>query len=49
MILILIGAFLGLQVNSTLSYEDCKAKNFEPKACSYSEAVHKFGKKIEKL
>lgn len=38
---ILFGAIVSLAVNGTLSYEDCKARNFEPKACNISKAMDK--------
>lgn len=44
MIGIIFGALTSLLVQGTVSYEDCKAKNFEPKACAVSEKMDKLGK-----
>jgi len=43
-IAILFGALSSLLIQGTVSYEDCKAKNFEPKACAVSEKMDKLGK-----
>jgi hypothetical protein len=32
--------------NGTFSYEDCLARNFEPKACHQSEDMNKLGEKL---
>jgi hypothetical protein len=41
---IIFGALTSLLVQGTVSYEDCKAKNFEPKACAVSKKMDKLGK-----
>lgn len=41
----LFGAFVSTSVQVTSHQEDCKARNFEPKACKASEAYYKLGKK----
>jgi len=44
MIAIIFGALLATLINGTVSYEDCKARNFEPKACKVPEVMDKAGK-----
>lgn len=43
-IAIIFGALTSLLVQGTVSYEDCKAKKFEPKACAVSKKMDKLGK-----
>jgi hypothetical protein len=45
MFAIIFGAMVATLINGTVSYEDCKARNFEPKACEVSKAMDKAGKK----
>jgi len=45
MIAILFGMLVSSLYHGTYSYEDCKAKNFEPKACVTSKAMDNLGKK----
>lgn len=45
MFAIIFGALVASLYHGTYSYEDCKAKNFEPKSCAVSETMHKAGKK----
>ncbi len=42
---ILFGAIVGAMVDATLSFEDCKKLNFEPKACSIQKGLNKLGEK----
>lgn len=44
MIAILFGALVASLYHGTYSYEDCKVKNFEPKACVTSKVLDKAGK-----
>lgn len=44
MIAIIFGALLATLINGTVSYEDCKARNFEPKACKVSKVMDEAGK-----
>lgn len=41
----LIGSLLTLSTGGTISYEDCKARNFEPQACKTSKVMHSLGPK----
>jgi hypothetical protein len=42
---ILFGAIVGGLVDATLTFEDCKKLNFEPKACSVQKELYKLGEK----
>jgi hypothetical protein len=42
---IIFGAFVSTSVHVTTHQEDCKARNFEPKACKVAEAYYKVGQK----
>lgn len=44
LIAILFGALVASLSHGTYSYEDCKSKNFEPKACINAELMDKAGK-----
>lgn len=44
MLAILFGAIVSMAIQGTVSHDDCKARNFEPKACSISKAMEKAGK-----
>lgn len=41
----LFGAFVSTSVQVTDHQEDCKARNFEPKACKAAEVYYKLGQK----
>lgn len=41
----LFGAFVSTSVQVTNHQEDCKARNFEPKACKVAETYYKLGNK----
>jgi hypothetical protein len=43
--LILFGALVGGMIDATLTFEDCKTLNFEPKACSIQKELYKLGEK----
>ena len=45
MILILFGIIVGNLFNAQLSFEDCKAKNFEPKACAIQKELFELSEK----
>lgn len=49
MITLIFGALVALQVQSTVSFENCKKSNFEGKQCAYTKSVVKLGKKLEKV
>jgi hypothetical protein len=38
---LVFGALVATVFNGTVSYEDCKVRNFEPKACKVSEIMDK--------
>jgi hypothetical protein len=42
---ILFGAIVSTLTQGTINHPDCKARNFEPKACKVSELMEKAGKK----
>lgn len=42
-IAILFGAILGQLIEATNSFEDCKSKNFEPKACKVEKVLNAAG------
>lgn len=44
MIAILFGALVATLVQGTVVQPDCKARNFEPKACKVSKVLHDAGK-----
>lgn len=41
MILIIFGIIVGQLVTSQISFDDCKARNFEPKACAVQKEIFK--------
>lgn len=43
-IAVLFGAIVSALLQGTVSHPDCKARNFEPKACEVSEVMEKAGK-----
>lgn len=45
LIAIVFGALVGSMINATISYEDCKDRDFKPKACKISELMDKSAKK----
>lgn len=45
LIAMLFGAFVSTSVQVTSHQEDCKARNFEPKACKAAEIYFKAGQK----
>jgi len=44
LIAILLGALLNSSIQGNLSYDECQAENFKPKACWNSEQFYKLGK-----
>lgn len=47
LIAILWGALVGNLINANLSYEDCKSKNFEPKACAIQKELNDLDQKLK--
>ena len=45
LIAMVFGALVGAMINGTISHEDCKNRDFEPKACKVSELMDKSAKK----
>lgn len=43
MIAVILGALISALVQGTVVQPDCKARNFEPKACKVSKALHDAG------
>lgn len=41
---ILWGALVSMFVETTYSFKDCEAKNFEPKACQVEKVLYEVGK-----
>lgn len=43
-IAMIFGAIVATMTNAQMSFEDCKKRNFEPKACSVSKVIYESSK-----
>ncbi len=46
---LLVGAVLGLQIQTTIIHEDCDKSNHEGKQCAIVKAQHELAEDIDKL
>lgn len=48
LVALLFGALVSGLTFSTVTFEDCKKLDFEPKACKPAKVMHDLGEKVQK-